>query len=72
VPEVTATVYTFRLVSSCGETLGSIMSVDPCFEPGDTVVLEGVGYWVRSVISLGRMAEFVDAPANGLLEVEPI
>jgi hypothetical protein len=39
---------------------------------GRAVVLDGVGYWVRSVIPLERIAEFIDAPANGLLEVEPL
>jgi hypothetical protein len=59
-------------VSPCGDTLGSIESADPHYEPGDTVVLNGTGYWVRSVIPLERIAEFIDAPANGLLEVEPL
>jgi hypothetical protein len=67
-----STAFTFRLVSPCGDTLGSIESAEPRFAPGDTVVLDGVGYWVRSVIPLERMAEFVDAPMNGLLEVEPL
>jgi hypothetical protein len=62
----------FRLVSGDGGTLGTIDSVDPNFQPGDLIVLDGVGYWVRSVIPMERIAEFIDAPAHGLLEVEPL
>jgi hypothetical protein len=67
-----STIFSFHLVTSCGDTLGSIQSADPHFRPGDTVVLDDTGYWVRSVIPLERIAEYIDAPANGLLEVEPL
>jgi hypothetical protein len=62
----------FRLVSSCGETLGTVESSHPHFHAGETVVLNGIGYWVRSVIPVELVAEFVDAPVHGVLEVELI
>jgi hypothetical protein len=69
---MTATAFTFGLVSPCGDTLGSIETSDRNRQPGDTVVLDGAGYWVRSVIPLERIAEFMDEPTNGLLKVEPL
>ena len=67
-----AATHLFRLVSSEGETLGSLESaVD--WQPGDTVTAaDDVHYRVRSVIPLGRIAEFLDEPLNGVLEVEPL
>ena len=62
----------FRLVSGDGDALATVESVDPDFQPGDLIVLDGVGYWVRSVVPIERIAEFIDAPAHGLLEVEPL
>jgi hypothetical protein len=62
----------FQLITPCGDALGTIESDDQQFQPGDTVVLDGIGYWVRSVIPVERVAEFIDAPPYGVLEVEPI
>jgi hypothetical protein len=69
---VTATASTFRLVSACGDTLGSIESSEQHWQPGDELHANGLGYRVTAVISLERLAEFVDEPGNGLLEVEPL
>jgi hypothetical protein len=62
----------FRLVSSNGDTLGTVETVDPDFQVGDTVVLDGVGYSVRLVIPIDRIAQFIEAPLHGVLQVDPI
>ena len=63
----------FRLVSAGGDTLGSLESAVPDWQAGDTVaVADDVQYRVRSVIPLERIAEFVDDPLHGVLEVEPL
>jgi hypothetical protein len=68
---MTATAFTFRLVP-CGDTLGSIETFGQTWEPGDELHTNGLGYRVTAVISLERMAEFVDGPVYGVLEVEPL
>jgi hypothetical protein len=62
----------FRLVSPDGDTLGTVESAIPRWQTGDTVTTDGVRYRVRSAIPLEVIAEFVDDPLNGVLEVEPL
>ena len=68
-----AVTHLFRLVSAEGDTLGSLELAVPDRQPGDTVTAaDDVQYRVRSVIPLERIAEFVDEPLYGVLEVEPL
>jgi hypothetical protein len=62
----------FRLVSPDGDTLGTVESAVPRWQTGDTVTAGGVRYRVRSVIPIEVIAQFVDEPLNGVLEVEPL
>ena len=65
--------FNFELVSSDGDNLGGFETAVPNWETGDTVIAAGnVHYRVVSVIPLDRIAEFVDEPLNGVLEVEPV
>lgn len=62
----------FGLILSSGDALGAVVSVGRQARPGDTIVVSGLRYQVKSVIPVERIAEFVDAAENGLLEVEPL
>lgn len=62
----------FVLVTTCGDTLGTVESRECHYQAGDAVHLDGIGYRVTAVIPLERMAEFVDEPMNGVLEVVPL
>jgi hypothetical protein len=43
------------------------------WQVGDTLIAYGnVHYRVTAVVPVERVAEFVDAPTNGVLEVEPL
>ncbi len=65
--------YKFELVSSDGDSLGSIESSDLNLEPGDELLSSwNLLYRIVSVIPLERIAEFVDEPVNRVLEVEPL
>lgn len=65
--------YKFELVSSDGDSLGSIESSDLNLQPGDELLSSwNLPYRIVSVIPLERIAEFVDEPVNGVLEVEPL
>ena len=65
--------YRFELVSSDGDSLGSIESSDLNLQPGDELLSSwNLPYRIVSVIPLERIAEFVDEPVNGVLEVEPL
>jgi hypothetical protein len=65
--------YRFELVSRDGEILGSFETSEQRWQAGDTVIAQG-NQWFRVVwvIPVERMAEFVDEPAGGVLEVEPL
>ena len=65
--------YRFELVSRDGEILGSFETSEQRWQAGDTVIAHG-NQWFRVVwvIPVERMAEFVDEPAGGVLEVEPL
>ena len=63
--------YKFQLVSPDGDNLGSIETSDLSLEPGDELLSSwNLPYRIVSVIPLERIAEFVDEPVNGVLEVE--
>ena len=65
--------FKFELVSSDGDNLGSIETSEANWCAGDEVIGHGnTHYWVVSVIPLARIAEYVDDPLNGVLEVEPL
>ena len=68
-----AVTHLFRLVSGEGNTLGSLESAVSDCQPGDIVTAaDDVQYRVQSVIPLERIAQFVDEPLSGVLEVEPL
>jgi hypothetical protein len=65
--------FKFELVSRDGDSIGSFESAEQNWQPGDDLLAHGnVRYRVVSVVPLERIAEFVDEPMNGVLEVEPI
>jgi hypothetical protein len=66
-------VFKFELVSPEGDSVGSIETKEQNRQPGDEVRAHGnVRYRITAVTPLERIAEFVDEPANGVLEVEPL
>jgi hypothetical protein len=65
--------FKFELVSSDGDTVGSIETNEGNWQPGDAVYAHGGRrYRVTAVIPLERVAEFVDEPLYGVLEVERV
>jgi hypothetical protein len=65
--------YRVELVSRDGEILGSFQTSEQRWQAGDEVIAHGTQrFRVVSVIPVERMAEFVDEPEGGVLEVEPI
>jgi len=62
----------FVLVSD-GEILESFETAQASWRTGDEVIAHGNRrYRVVSVIPVERLAEFVDEPIGGVLEVEPL
>ena len=65
--------FKFELVSSDGDSLGSIETSEANWRVGDALIGHGnTRYRIVSVIPLARIAEYVDDPLNGVLEVEPL
>ncbi|MGZ4339143.1 MAG: hypothetical protein ACXVQ3_03710 [Gaiellaceae bacterium] len=65
--------YRFELVSSGGDILGSLETSEQRWQTGDTVIAHGnQRFRVVSVIPVERLAEFIDEPVGGALEVEPL
>lgn len=65
--------YKFSLISTDGELLESFQTSEQRWQAGDTVIAHANRrYKVVSVIPVERNSEFVDEPAGGVLEVEPI
>ena len=65
--------YRFELVSRDGEVLETFVTSEQRWQTGDTVIAHGNRHYrVLSVIPVERLAEFVDEPAGGVLEVEPL
>jgi hypothetical protein len=64
--------FKFELVSTDGDSVGSIETNEGNWQAGDTVYAHGGRrYRVTAVIPIERIAEFVEEPLNGVLEVEP-
>lgn len=65
--------FRFELVSRDGEVFGSFETSEQRWQAGDTVIAHGNRrYRVVSVIPAERLAEFVDEPVGGMLQVEPL
>jgi hypothetical protein len=65
--------FKFELVSQDGDSVGSIKTNEANWQPGDTVYAHGGRpYRVTAVVPIERIAEFVDEPLNGVLEVEQL
>jgi hypothetical protein len=65
--------YGFQLISTDGEILETLETAEQRWAPGDTVIAHGNRrYRVVSVIPVERISEFVDEPAGGVLDVEPV
>jgi hypothetical protein len=71
--EGTTLLHTFQLISTDGDILETFETAEQRWATGDTVIAHGNRrYRVVSVIPFERMSEFVDEPAGGVLEVEPL
>ena len=56
-----------------GDDTGTITTNEGNWQPGDVVIAHGNRqYRVTAVVPVARIAEFADAPTNGVLEVEPL
>lgn len=65
--------YAFQLISIDGDILETFTTAEQRWQTGDTVIAHGNRrYRVVSVIPIERVSEFVDEPAGGVLEVEPV
>lgn len=65
--------YAFQLISIDGDILETFETNEQRWQTGDTVIAHGNRrYRVVSVIPIERVSEFVDEPAGGVLEVEPV
>jgi hypothetical protein len=65
--------YRFELRLADGDDAGSLKTNEGNWQVGDTLIAYGnVHYRVTAVVPVERVAEFVDAPTNGVLEVEPL
>jgi hypothetical protein len=65
--------FKFAATSRDGDIFETFESAVPNWNVGDTVRLDGNRpVRVTATIPLERIAEFVDEPLNGVLEVEPL
>jgi hypothetical protein len=65
--------YRFELRLADGDDAGSLETNEGNWQPGDIVIAHGNRHLrVTAVVPVERVAEFVDAPTNGVLEVEPL
>jgi hypothetical protein len=65
--------FRFELVSPAGASVGSFETAVPDWNTGDIVFISPQEqYRVISVVPLTQIAEFVDDPISGVLEVEPL
>ena len=64
--------FRFAVISRDGDVFDSFESSVPDWNVGDPVILAGNRrYRVTGTIPVDRIAEFVDGPVYGVLEVEP-
>jgi hypothetical protein len=64
--------YTYELRLEDGEDAGMIAS-NAAHQAGDTVIAHGNRrYTVTAVVPVERVAEFIDGPTRGILEVAPL
>ena len=65
--------FKFAVVSRDGDVFETFESAVPNWDVDDTVILAGNRHFrVTATVPVERMAEFVDEPLYGLLEVEPL
>ena len=65
--------FKFAVVSRDGDVFETFESAVPNWDIGDTVILDpNHRYRVTATLPVERMAEFVDEPLYGVLEVEPL
>ena len=65
--------FKFAVVSRDGDIFETFEASRPDWGVGDQVILAGNRpFRVTATIPVERMAEFVDAPVYGVLEVEPL
>ena len=65
--------FTFAVTNRDGDIFETFESAVPNWNVGDTVRLDGNRpFRVTAKTPLERIAEFVDEPLNGVLEVEPL
>ena len=65
--------YRFGLRLADGDDAGSFETSEANWQVGDTLIAHGnKRFRVTAVVPVERIAEFVDEPLNGVLEVEPL
>ena len=65
--------YAFQLISTDGDILETFETNEQRWQTGDTVIAHGNRcYRVVSVIPAEKVAEFIDGPDVGIIEVEPL
>ncbi|HEX4525475.1 MAG TPA: hypothetical protein VH108_01900 [Gaiellaceae bacterium] len=65
--------YRFELKLADGDDAGRLETSEGNWQVGDTLIAHGnVHYRVTAVVPVERIAEFVEEPTNGVLEVEPL
>lgn len=65
--------FKFELKTVDGDDAGSFETAVPNWQTGDMLIASGnVRYRVVSVIPAEKVAEFVDGPCVGVIEVEPL
>ena len=65
--------YPFELRLADGDDAGSLETVEANWQPGDTIIAHGNKHSrITAVVPVERVAEFVDEPLYGVLEVEPL
>jgi hypothetical protein len=64
--------FSYELRLADGDDTGTI-ATNQAFEAGDTVIAHGNRHYrVTAVVPIERVAEFIDGPTRGILEVEPL
>ena len=65
--------YTFTLKLADGDDAGSVETSEANWQVGDTLTAHANRRFpVTAVVPVDRIAEFVDGPEYGVLEVEPL
>jgi hypothetical protein len=65
--------FKFELKTVDGDDAGSFETAAPNWQTGDTLIASGnARFRVVSAVPAEKVAEFVDGPCVGIIEVEPL